>query len=1058
MFGDPFDRCNINSDCKTVDGVRYICDKGTCVPAPDQIIPGYPKTIRRSPHSLEVDNYTQEGAVKEMLGLIPGTYLGTSTLDWWLSYASQSTLDKWKERWIEHFEDYNYSEGKRFVNKMYDEYSEEPEIPGIPEPEEKKPAGFEIESTPSGAEVVINDVKQFASTPGSFLSTSGTNNLILNLAGYKSHIKSYTLAANEIKKLNIVLEKAVPEKTWWDIVWDSISSIWEDIGKRIDKTMRDPLMTVVVDELGEPIVVENADELSRHPDALNFLSIMFLGKDLSGTPREVPELKDSLDFFGFSTLAGIGAVKLTTLITKKPFPKFLAGLGSGGWDDLGKALPKGTKLPDIFAKMTSGDIRLLCREIIKTNPPIPLAKVLLKWSKSDAKLLLRHMSKFELDILFGGAAHADRAALMLKIGSIEARAISKMLSPDVLAGVLKTMSSSEVKLAFELALANVDDAAKIITKVQKGAKVLKEEKAIVPLLKEAAESAGTKITTLESSKWAEKSIAANLLEASKFAAKKPLTVLGVFGKDQPLGKVFKLLVAIVGVDGIMTWLASDNIVTGSGFMINKLKDAVEEGVITQKEALEEMDKVQEWKDYATNFINVSTIANPLLWLFRKILLINTDQAQLSIDTERKIIAGVSIEIPEKIEVTVSNLVDGDTIDVRREYTTIGGAYTIPVIKMLPEYKKTGHARVRIVGIDTPEKTPKGEIHLIDIGLTKVPKHWTDDARTSLLYLDEKKVILETDPENPMDSYGRILAVVKYSFQDIGLQQIKEGLASYYFVKKHKYVDDDLYLSETKKARENKVGFWKDIAMIEFKIKITSSPTNARIYVDGTPARHNTPSDEVELSDVMDLFTEGKHIIKVEKGGLTSEKEVNITAGDNGIIHFVISEEEVVTPDEVPGEVPEEELPPEEEREILFSIESNPSNAKVWIDEVYTRHLTPTNEKEQKDMIHLWTPGTHRLRVTRKGYSRDMDITLVKGERFNLTLELEGITAPPAPPIIVPPTEPPEKPPEEIPPVEIPANVIEFYEVLKTYYEDRMYLSKKELIELGIKYGLDISGL
>jgi len=157
-------------------------------------------------------------------------------------------------------------------------------------------------------------------------------------------------------------------------------------------------------------------------------------------------------------------------------------------------------------------------------------------------------------------------------------------------------------------------------------------------------------------------------------------LLSITAKGTPLNKVMKAIGAIAGIDIIMSWLASDNIVTGTSFLINKLKTAVKDGVMTKAQALAELDKVQAWKDYATDFIDKSTILNPLLWIFRTILLVNTDQAQLSIDIERQLIS--EAEIPEEEKKGTLNIsVDpSDAVITIAGFPAIisGGSYEMPV--------------------------------------------------------------------------------------------------------------------------------------------------------------------------------------------------------------------------------------------------------------------------------------------------------------------------------------------------------------------------------------------
>ena len=129
-------------------------------------------------------------------------------------------------------------------------------------------------------------------------------------------------------------------------------------------------------------------------------------------------------------------------------------------------------------------------------------------------------------------------------------------------------------------------------------------------------------------------------------------------------------------------------------------------------------------------------------------------------------------------------------------------------------------------------------------------------------------------------------------------------------------------------------------MENFRINITSEPTRAKVYIDDIYTHHLTPSDENELSDVMELLQPGPHVIKVEKTGAIADRLVELVDGDNGLISF-----ELETPG-ISGEDPDEEDP----ASVQFSITSNPSGGKVWIDETYTHHLTPSDEKEQRDVL------------------------------------------------------------------------------------------------------------
>lgn len=213
----------------------------------------------------------------------------------------------------------------------------------------------------------------------------------------------------------------------------------------------------------------------------------------------------------------------------------------------------------------------------------------------------------------------------------------------------------------------------------------------------------------------------------------------------------------------------------------------------------------------------------------------------------------------------------------------------------------------------------------------------------------------------------------------------------------------------------------EIPGVEFKIYITSTPGNAKLYIDNQYTGHWTPSDEGELSDVIHLFTPGSHEIKVTKAGMEAKKTVTLVEGDNGVINLVL--ETVGLPPEVPPEEEPPITPPIEEFKIYFT--STPSNAKLWIDDIYTHHWTPSDEKELSDVLHLLTVGTHKITVTKAGMKGEKTITIFNRDMGVIHIDLETIGLPP---------------PEEPPPVEIPPTL----EARLTTIETNITLIKEKL--------------
>lgn len=355
-----------------------------------------------------------------------------------------------------------------------------------------------------------------------------------------------------------------------------------------------------------------------------------------------------------------------------------------------------------------------------------------------------------------------------------------------------------------------------------------------------------------------------------------------------------------------------------------------------------------------------------------------------------------VEFPEIIKATVRDIIDGDTLDVDLDAYNkeTGEAYK------LPEYKTTGHARIRMLGINAPEKSPKGEIACSDVEIYKVEKRWADVSRERLYPLNDKEVILKVDPSNQMDSHGRILALVEFGMENINLRQIKEGLACGYYREENKYVDKDLYGKETLAAKEAGIGMWEGVAVMEkfgvdFSINIDSMPSNAKLHIDDVYTHHLTPSDEKELADVMDLLVPGEHVFKATKAGKEASTKVTIVKGKNPDIMLTLKPVglKVEVPEEVPA--PPEEVP----EEFSIYIDSTPTRAKLYIDGVYTHHFTPSDTAELSDVMDLLTPGKHTIKVTKAGKAASKEVEILPGfnEPIHLTLRVVGL-----PPVEVPP--------------------------------------------------------
>jgi endonuclease YncB( thermonuclease family) len=80
--------------------------------------------------------------------------------------------------------------------------------------------------------------------------------------------------------------------------------------------------------------------------------------------------------------------------------------------------------------------------------------------------------------------------------------------------------------------------------------------------------------------------------------------------------------------------------------------------------------------------------------------------------------------------------------------------------------------------------------------------------------------------------------------------------------------------------------------------------------------------------------------------------------------------------------------------FTISIDSVPSNAKLYIDGTYTHHYTPADEKELKDVMALLTPGQHTFKATKGGAVGEKTVMITGGSNPAFTLELSSPGLPP----------------------------------------------------------------
>jgi endonuclease YncB( thermonuclease family) len=106
-------------------------------------------------------------------------------------------------------------------------------------------------------------------------------------------------------------------------------------------------------------------------------------------------------------------------------------------------------------------------------------------------------------------------------------------------------------------------------------------------------------------------------------------------------------------------------------------------------------------------------------------------------------------------------------------------------------------KIRFAGIDAPEKAqPFGE-----------------RSKQSLSALVFQKPVEARCHKK--DRYGREVCAVFVSLRDVGLEQIRQGMAWHYKEYQHEQTTQDrlVYRDEEEKAKVRRVGLWKDAKLV-----------------------------------------------------------------------------------------------------------------------------------------------------------------------------------------------------------------------------------------------------
>jgi len=313
---------------------------------------------------------------------------------------------------------------------------------------------------------------------------------------------------------------------------------------------------------------------------------------------------------------------------------------------------------------------------------------------------------------------------------------------------------------------------------------------------------------------------------------------------------------------------------------------------------------------------------------------------------------IPVKIPETITVENVAVVDGDTIN-------------------WPGHPEANNL-IRFVGIDTHE-----------IGTTA----GREEAEYLKSLIEGRTITIKVDPHEQIDMYGRLLGVPFIDDEDVTIKMLtKFGgdiLVAKKYQKKHKYIDWEEYNTAARGFAE-KTG----------EIKIYTKPAYASIWIDDK----DTGKIAIETFEL----PAGKHKITIKKPGY--------------IDHVALETIETGKTIEKRYELKKAGLGEEEAREepaeaFTIYMDSEPTRAKIYIDNVYTHHLTPSDERELSNVMRLLSPGKHTIKFTKGNLAAEKEVNIVEGHNEDIFMKLEV----PGLPVM----EPEKPPPEEVPPVEAP---------------------------------------
>ncbi len=188
---------------------------------------------------------------------------------------------------------------------------------------------------------------------------------------------------------------------------------------------------------------------------------------------------------------------------------------------------------------------------------------------------------------------------------------------------------------------------------------------------------------------------------------------------------------------------------------------------------------------------------------------------------------IIIKNPNENLATVTNVVDGDTIDVR--------------------FSNGWENRVRLLGVDTPESygetTPD---EWVGITSSTYLKEWGENAKnyTNTHLLQENIILRYDNTAGKVGYYGRLLAYTIIDNKNFNLELVSKGYARAYTESDCKLLENLIEAEE--KARKNRIGVW---SIIENQPKVQGVHiSNAHYDAEPSPERDHLDDEYIVIAN------------------------------------------------------------------------------------------------------------------------------------------------------------------------------------------------------------------